>query len=123
MRWSIVNDVQGVMRDSTIPPLNKSDGTTATTSRKKVNLLAEHFSRKMTIPDPTYLPLSPPMVARDTLTSLTTTEEEVRATLTKLEEDKAVGPDELSPRVLLRCATELAPHLTLIFGPILRHNR
>ncbi|MPC54778.1 RNA-directed DNA polymerase from mobile element jockey [Portunus trituberculatus] len=88
-----------------------------------LNLLAEHFSRKMTISDLTRLPLLPPVVAGDTLTSLTTTEEEVRAALTKLEEDKAVGPDELSPRVLRRCATKLAPPLTLIFGAIPRHNR
>ncbi|MPC47477.1 hypothetical protein E2C01_041225 [Portunus trituberculatus] len=68
----------------------------------------------MTIPDPARHPPSPPVVAGDTLTSLTMTEEEVRVALIKLDEDKAVRPDELSPHVL--CLLVVRPPIVIGAG-------
>ncbi|MPC37272.1 hypothetical protein E2C01_030747 [Portunus trituberculatus] len=58
----------------------------------------------MTVPYPTKLPPSLPVVAG--LTAITTNEGEVRAAFTPLEENKAVGPDGVSPRLLSRCSGE-----------------
>ncbi|MPC60297.1 hypothetical protein E2C01_054338 [Portunus trituberculatus] len=52
----------------------------------------------MTIPHPTNLPPSFPVVAGTRLTVITTNEGEVRAALSALEKNKAVGPDGVSPR-------------------------
>ena len=123
MWWGLVNDGLGVARDSTIPPLNKRDGSAAISTQEKVNLLAEHFSRKMAVPNPTRRPPSLPVVAGVSLTTFDTTEAEVRAALTELEEAKAVGPDGISPRVLRRCAEVLAPPLALIFRAILHDSK
>ena len=95
--WSLVKDCQGEVKESSIPSLQRGDGVVASSTSEKVNVLAEHFSRKMTVPDPTRPPPSIPVVAGDSICSLTTTEEEVRVALTSLNESKATGPDGVSP--------------------------
>ena len=120
--WGLIKDSQGEGKECTIPPLTE-DGCTATTASEKVNLLARHFSKKMTIPDPTRSSPSPPVVAGSKLTSLTITEGEVRAALSTLDETKAVGPDGLSPRVLRRCSGELTRPLLSVFKVILHQNK
>ena len=121
--WDLVKDSQGVAKDSSIPPLVDSSGETVYSSRDKVELLAKHFSQKMTVPQPSRPPPSLPVVAGVKLTSLSTTVSEVRAALAALEETKAVGPDEVSPRLLRRCSSVLARPLSRLFEAILRQNR
>ncbi|KAK4319484.1 hypothetical protein Pmani_009587 [Petrolisthes manimaculis] len=82
-----------------------------------------HFARKMAVPDPTRAPPSLPVVAGGKLTSFSLSEAEVRASLSALEEVKAVGPDGVSPRVLRRCSKELTSPLTKLFRAILHHNQ
>ena len=77
----------------------------------------------MTVLQPSRPPPSLPVVAGDILTSLSTTVSEVRAALAALEETKAVGPDDVSPRLLRRCSAVLARPLSRLFKTILRQNR
>ncbi|KAK4317990.1 hypothetical protein Pmani_010946 [Petrolisthes manimaculis] len=121
--WGLVKDAQGEAHESSIPPLIQADGTTVHLTKDKVDLLAQHFARKMTVPDPTRAPPSLPVVAGGKLTSFSLSEAEVRASLSALEEVKAVGPDGVSPRVLRRCSKELTSPLTKLFRAILHHNQ
>lgn len=50
------------------------------------------------------------------LSSVDFSEQKVQKILCSLDENKAVGPDNISPRVLNQCARELAPSLTLLFS-------
>ncbi|KAK3869652.1 hypothetical protein Pcinc_025056 [Petrolisthes cinctipes] len=90
----------------------QADGTTVHLTKDKVDLLAQHFAQKMTVPDPTRAPPSLPVVAGGRLTSFSLSEAEVRASLSALEEGKAVGPDGVSPRVL-RSAKAYADDVTV----------
>ena len=121
--WDLVKDTQGKDTTSTIPPLLKDSGELLMNNKDKVDFLAQHFARKMTVPHPTKLPPSLPVVAGERLTSVTTTEGEVRAALSALEENKAVGPDGVSPRLLRRCSGVLAHPLSRLFEAILRQER
>ncbi|KAK4315302.1 hypothetical protein Pmani_013473 [Petrolisthes manimaculis] len=91
--WGLVKDAQGEAHESSIPPFIQADGTTVDLTKDKVDLLAQHFVWKMTVPDPTRAPPSLPVVAGGKLTSFSLSEAEVRASLSALEEGKAVGPD------------------------------
>nr|XP_053626474.1 uncharacterized protein LOC128684338 [Cherax quadricarinatus] len=96
--WSLVKDRQGYLPDELIPPLNRQDGTTSTSSQEKADLFAEHFATKMQVPDPAR---DPPWLAARTVSKLsvvTIRQEEVHFLLKSLDQEKAVGPDKLSPR-------------------------
>ena len=86
-------------------------------------MLAQHFSKKMTVPHLYRVLTSLPVVTGVYLTDLTTTEADVCAALSALVETKAVGPDGTSPRLLCRCSSKLARSLTRIFDAILRQNK
>lgn len=88
-----------------------------------MDLLGQHFARKMTVPHPTKLPPSLPMVVGDRQTTITRIEEEVRAALSALEEYKAVGSDGVSPRLLRRYSGVLAHPPSRLFEAILRQER
>ncbi|KAK4318557.1 hypothetical protein Pmani_010466 [Petrolisthes manimaculis] len=79
--WGLVKDAQGETHESSIPPLIQADGTTVHLTKDKVDLLAQHFARKMTVPDPTRATPSLPVVAGGKLTSFSLSEAEVRASL------------------------------------------
>ncbi|KAK4287373.1 hypothetical protein Pmani_039554 [Petrolisthes manimaculis] len=87
--WGLVKDAQGEAQESSIPPLKQADGTTVHSTKDKVDLLAQHFAWKMTVPDPTRAPPSLPVVAGGRLTSFYLSAAEVRASLSVLEEGKA----------------------------------
>lgn len=120
--WDLVKDSQGEAQDSTIPPLTQEDGSTASAAKEKVGLLAQHFSSKMTAPDPSRPAPSLPVVAGERLTSLTTAKVEVHTALSTLEEKKAVGADEVSPKILL-CSAVLASPLSRLSEAILHQKR
>ena len=44
--WSLVKEKQGISRQDTIPPLTRQDGTVATSSKEKAQLLAALFAEK-----------------------------------------------------------------------------
>ena len=45
--WSLIKDKQGIGHLESIPPLSKQDGTTATSSKERVQLLASLFAEKI----------------------------------------------------------------------------
>ena len=51
--WRIVKEQQGFSSDDGIPALSKADGSVALSAKEKAELLADHFSKKMQVPDPT----------------------------------------------------------------------
>ena len=121
--WSGVKQQQGLSADNAIPPLIRPDGSVAMRNRDKAELLAAHFSSKMSVPDPLRAPPKLPSLTRASLESLTVTSEEVKNLLLQTDPKKALGPDNISPHLLKRCATQLAPPLTIIFNNILSSSK
>ncbi|XP_045105052.1 uncharacterized protein LOC123500395 [Portunus trituberculatus] len=112
--WSLVKDKQGESRGTSVPALHQADGSFAHSASDKADLLAKHFAEKMCIPDPERPSPLLPQIVKETLVKVITSEVEVRAILESLDENKAVGPQDISPRVLRQCAAELArPSLPL----------
>lgn len=66
------------------------------------------------IPDITQVSSSP------TITDLSFTTQEVLKVLESLDVNKAIGPDEISPRLLKATATEIAPSLCVLFNKSLQ---
>ena len=95
----------------------------AQSARDRADLLASYFSGKMCVPAPEKPPPSVPNIVKDKLTNVTTSEAEVEAVLRKLDEEKAVSPDNLSPRLLRQCAHELAGPITTLFNECLRASK
>lgn len=56
-------------------------------------MLAQYFSQKTAVPDPTRPPSSLPMVAQIRVTSLPMTEGKMQAALSAMKKTKAMGPD------------------------------
>ena len=121
--WKLANSLQGRARDTHgVQALKRSDGTWARSSSEKIELLAETFLRKSQLPaesvnDYSALPPGHP-VPPDSF--LPVRHRAVRQQLRKLKEDKATGPDQVSARVLKKCADSLALPLTLIIRLMLR---
>ncbi|KAK4317340.1 hypothetical protein Pmani_011604 [Petrolisthes manimaculis] len=110
--WSLIKERQGNSHHETIPPLTRLDGTTATSSKEKADLLADHFSTKMTVADPNR---PPPHLAQECdqeITTVEVTQERVEHLLRAVDVRKASGPDDVSPQVLRHCSSELAGTLT-----------
>ena len=87
---------------------------------EKANLLAQHFARKMSITDPERTPPTLPDLVSDKLVTVITSESEVKNILRSVDVNKAVGPDNISPRLLHSCADELANPLTSLFNHCFR---
>ena len=113
--WSSVKQQQGFTPDDCIPPLDKPDGTVATSSKDKAELLASYFSGKMTVPDPDQAPPDLPPRTNSRLRTFTTTTAEVKQHLLLVDVKKALGPDGISPYTLKMCASQLAHPLALLF--------
>ncbi|KAG0724157.1 hypothetical protein GWK47_041233 [Chionoecetes opilio] len=74
--WTALKEQQGFAPDDHIPPLNKADGSVATRSCEKAEVLAAHFSGKMTVSDPDRLPPAVARLTNATLDTITLTTEE-----------------------------------------------
>ena len=120
--WTLVKEKQGTSHQEAIPPLTKSDGTSATSSREKAMLLADLFSTKMTIEDPGRPPPQLIQECDQTVTSMEVRREQVEQLLRGVDVRKATGPDNVSPQVLRHCASVLAEPLTTVFSSCLREN-
>ena len=79
-----------------------------------------NWLEKMCIPDPGRTPPTLPDVVSDKLVLVKTSEREVKNILLKVDENKAVGPDNISPRLLRQCADELAGPLATLFNHCLQ---
>lgn len=120
--WNIVEQQQGFGREDSIPPLEKDDGTIAITAVEKAELLGSFFADKMKVTDPNRSPPGVPILTNKILSSLTITEEEVKQLLLQVDVKKALGPDNVSPYVLKKCAYQLAAPLTLLFRSCLEQQ-
>ena len=115
--WSLVKEQQGACHREALPPLTKSDGSTAASSRNKATL------NKMKVNDPAR---SAPQLAQETDRTVTTvlvTTEQVKRLLGALDVGKAIGPDDVSPRLLKHSANELSAPLTTMFLSCLSENK
>ena len=121
--WSCIKQHQGLGPDDCIPPLDKPDGSVATSNKEKAELLASFFSNKMNVPDPERPAPNLPTVTNSKLQVLTITSQEVRRQLKNLDVTKAVGPDKISPHTLTKCAEQLAEPLAALFQACLTQNK
>ncbi len=120
--WTLVKERQGTSHQESIPPLSKGDGTTATNSKEKAELLAELFSNKMTVDDPTRSPPQLDLESDQTVMTVEVTQEQVERLLRAVDVKKATGPDNISPQVLRHCASELAGPLSQVFSACVGGN-
>ena len=118
--WGLVKKHQGLTPQERIPPLRKPDGDLAITSREKADLLACHFSQKMTTQEPDRQPPILPPLTASRLGSVIVSEDAVRRHLRGVNTKKAPGPDGVSPHLLRRCSDELTSPLTQIFRQCLQ---
>ena len=114
--WNLANQQQGLTNDTTIPPLNRPDGTVAVSGKDKAELLAYHFAQKMQVPDPNLKPPKLPIYTSARLNNYKTTRKEVETLLKEIDVNKALGPDEISPHILKNCATVLAEPLARLYN-------
>ena len=84
-------------------------------NQEKADLLAAHFSNKMTVEEPDRQPPYLPRLGNLVLDSLEVTEGNVAKHLRDINTRKAPGPDNISPFLLKHCAEELSRPLTCIF--------
>lgn len=120
--WSLVKEKQGISKQERIPVLNKPDGTLATRSQEKAELLAIMFSNKMTITEPERHPPALPQLCASRLENINVSEEQVLKYLKLVNTKKAIGPDDISPHILKNCARELAFPLMKIFCSCLQEK-
>ena len=69
----------------------------------------------MSVADPERAPPAVPTLTKAALGNITITKEEVLQQLKRVDPKKALGPDNISPHILKRCATQIATPLASIF--------
>ncbi|KAK4319782.1 hypothetical protein Pmani_009300 [Petrolisthes manimaculis] len=120
--WSLVKEKQGTSCQDVIPPLTRQDGTVATSSKEKAQLLATLFAEKMRVEDPHLPPPSLDQQCEEIVTEVKVTQMQVEQLLRELNIKKATGPDDVSPQILKRCASELCVPLTTVFSACIKEN-
>ena len=106
-----------------IPALKRDDGTWVLASDDKANLLADTFCAKSGLPrleENEYSRIGVPLFSQRWLSIR---ERNVRKILRKSDLDSGTGPDDISTRVLLMCAFELALPIAKITRRILSTHR
>ncbi|XP_050698030.1 uncharacterized protein LOC126985992 [Eriocheir sinensis] len=93
----------------------RPDGSTATSSGDKASLMAELFAKKMKVGDPERPAPVLPQETDRVISSVSVTAGQVERLLSALDAGKAVGPDDISPRLLKNCAKELSGPLSAVF--------
>ena len=121
--WSLIKERQGANHQDTIPPLLRTDGSTATSSWDKASLLAASFSKKMRVGDPERPAPHLPLETGSTITHVPVTTGQVEELLRAVEASKATGPDNVSPQTLKNCAKELSGPLSAVFTTCLREKK
>ncbi len=114
--WKLVKSVSGLNNNSSIPALNEN-GSAVTDPKAKAQILNNYFAEICTVDEsniPNIGEVEP--IATDTLTSIEITEQEVNDQINCLNIHKAIGPDEISPRVIKFLKTELSSALAMLFN-------
>lgn len=91
----------------------------ASSDLDKARLFNSYFHSVFTKSDFVLPPLTAPV---DTLSNISITEEEVYEVLTSLDPAKAMGLDNINPRILRACAIPLTPVLHHLFVMCLAHS-
>ncbi|XP_063586295.1 uncharacterized protein LOC134763663 [Penaeus indicus] len=107
---------QGLLQDDSLPPLTKPDKTTVITSEEKDQVLAAYFASKMSVPD---LDLIRPSLHY----TLNIKVDKVKKILYQVDTNKAMGGDQISPRMLKGCADQLAEPLCRLFNNCLQRKQ
>ena len=97
-----------------IPPLNNDKGNLITSSAGKAEVLSNQYKKVFTNEDTTKFPdlgNSP----HQNMPNINITTKGVEALLNKLNHKKAIGPDQVSTRILRNYSTFIAPILRTIF--------
>ncbi|XP_045112274.1 uncharacterized protein LOC123505177 [Portunus trituberculatus] len=118
--WSLVKQRQGTVTQERIPPLKTASGNLAVANQDKAELLAAHFSGKMTTEEPDSQPPQLTRLCDVTLDHLQLSEAAVTKLLRSTDTRKAPGPDDVSPFLMKHCAEELTKPLTHIFRQCLQ---
>ena len=113
--WSLIKQRQGTVTQERIPPLKTAAGELVTANQDKAELLAAHFSNKMTTEEPEREPPHLPRLCDRTLDNVVVSENVVTRHLRSVNTRKSPGPDEISPFILKNCAEELTKPVTHIF--------
>ena len=113
--WSLVKQKQGTVKQERIPPLRNAAGHLVVANQAKAELLAEHFSSKMSTDDPERQPPRLTRLCDQSLDTLVVDEAVVSGLLRTVNTKKAPGPDDVSPFLLKHCAEALSKPLTHIF--------
>ena len=117
--WAVAKEVYGNKTNSGIPTLI-DDNTQYSTAEQKANLLAEYFASQSQMPDRAEGHRLPNVRERNHIENIFISEEETLSVLRKLHVDKAVGPDNISNKLLKLAANSLAPSLTILFNKVVQ---
>ncbi|CAH2097689.1 unnamed protein product [Euphydryas editha] len=112
--WSLAKCVEANFCRSSLPPLQKPDGTLAHTALDKANLFASLFAENSRLDAGNKTPPQlPPCGCK--MPEIHIYQKEVLKTLRNLDVNKASGPDGIPAIVLKNCAAELSPVLTRLY--------
>ena len=106
-----------------IADLTKADGSTASSSREKADVLNNFFSSVFTVEDRSSIPHFPRALYDKPLLDLTITIEQLKTKLCKLNPNKATGPDNIPPRLLKELAEVLSEPISIIMNKSLQEGR
>ena len=119
--WSVVKSLTRSESDNySISSLKNERGQDVSDTAQKANILNAFFTSQSVLRDnnkviPEFHPLTDIH-----LSDLVITSDEVQKVLTHLNPNKAMGPDQINPKVLKECAVELSSPLSTLFNKSLQ---
>lgn len=120
--WNLMKQQQGLSYDDTIPPLTGEDGTVAISNVDKAELLASFFAAKMSPLSDDCHPPKLDLRTNSKLSSIHVEEHEVVYLLRNIDCRKSIGPDNISPYILKKCAFQLAKPLQNLFNACIKQK-
>ncbi|KAI8516278.1 hypothetical protein Bbelb_048590 [Branchiostoma belcheri] len=111
--WSFV---RAKAKAKSLPSVVKNDGSIAQSAKEKANIFNQYFYSTFSPVDRNTSKPDIDIVSVDALSNLQFSVDVVQDVLASLDITKAVGPDNISPLILRKCADILAPSLTQLFN-------
>ena len=114
--WKYVNDKLKV--NTGISPLERGDGTKATSDEDKANILNKYFASVFTNENTNNTPKSTPNELSNgiSISEIRVTPEAVANKLRKIDPTKAQGPDKIPSKILKELSNELAYPISFLFN-------
>src|SRR3978361_1022265 len=112
--WSLAKSVGRNFKTTSFPPLTADDGATAVTAKEKADMFARLFAANSTLDSQGKAPPSVPNT-NTSMPDITFCHRTIKRILSKLDCNKAVGPDGVPAIVLKKCAPELTSILVRLF--------